>query len=75
MTSAVTASQSKQSTCGVWWNRDRAHVYTAHKSAAIVMLPCQYGPKFVRNVFSTLLDLGHELKGSSEGKRRSNPLL
>jgi len=56
----VTRFQSNRAPLGCGGTRDSLHRCAADKSAAIDMLSCQCGPKFVRNVSNTLLKVCHE---------------
>ncbi len=60
MTSTVTRSQSNRAALGCGGTRDSHHGCAADKSAATVMLSWQYGPKSLRNVSNTLLNLCHK---------------
>ncbi len=60
MASTVTRSQSK-STFGMWWNgRFASWMCSRQICSNCVMLSYQYGPKSLRNVSNTLLNLCHE---------------
>ncbi len=49
------------STFGMWWNRRFASCMCSRQICSnCVMLSCQYGPKSLRNVSNTLLNLYHE---------------
>ncbi len=50
MASTVTRSQSNRAPLGCGGTGDSHHGCAADKSAATVMLSCQYGPKSLRNV-------------------------
>ena len=61
--SAVTRSWYSREPLGCGVMGDSHHRYAANKSAAITQLLqiwCQYGPKCVRNVANTLVNLCHE---------------
>ncbi len=49
------------STFGIWWNgRFTSWMYSRQICSNCVMLSCQYGPKSLRNVSNTLLNVCHE---------------
>ncbi len=51
----------QQSTFGVWWNgRFVSWMCSRQICSNCVMLSCQYGPKSLRNVSNTLLNLCHK---------------
>ncbi len=51
----------QQSTFGMWWNgRFASRMCSWQICSNCVMLSCQYGPKSLRNVSNTLLNLFHE---------------
>ncbi len=51
----------QQSTFGMWWNeRFTSWMCSRQIYSNCVMLSCQYGPKSLRNVSNTLLNLFHE---------------
>ncbi len=51
----------QQSTFGMWWNeRFTSWMYRRQICSNCVMLSWQYGPKSLRNVSNTLLNLCHE---------------
>ncbi len=57
----VTRSQSNRAPFGMWWNgRFTSWMCTRQICINCVMLSCQYGPKSLRNVSNTLLNLCHE---------------
>ncbi len=50
----------QQSTFGMRWNGRFAWMCSRQICSNCVMLSCQYGPKYLRNVYNTLLNLCHE---------------
>ncbi len=51
----------QKSTFGMWWNgRFATWMCSQQTCSTCMMLSCQYGPKSLRNVSSTLLNLCHE---------------
>lgn len=59
MASTVPRSQSSRVNLGFGGMVDLHHGCVTNKSAACVMLLCQYGPKCLRNISNTLLILCH----------------
>ncbi len=59
--STVTRSQSNRAPLGCGGMGDSHHICAADKICSnCVMLSCQYGPNYLRNVSKTLLNLCHE---------------
>ncbi len=59
--STVTRSQSSRAPLGCGGTGDSHHICAAEKICSnCVMLSCQYGPNYLRNVSNTLLNLCHE---------------
>ncbi len=61
---------------GMWWNgRFTSWMCSRQICSNCVMLSCQYGPKSLRNVSNTLLNLCHEELRQFWRQKRSNPVL
>ncbi len=73
MASTVTRSQSNRAPLGCGGTGDLHHGCAACSNC--VMLSCQYGPKSLRNVSNTLLNLCHEELRQFWREKGSNPVL